>query len=104
MTTNLGLVDRSTRLVIAAVLIVVTLINVLKGTVAAVALIVAVIFIFTSFIGNCPLYTLFRINMIFEARIPLLICLSEHNSRMIKQDEITTPIGMLDEIQGDGMS
>lgn len=55
--------DRIIRLIIAAVLmIVVFATNLTDGTLSYVLLVVASIFILTSFISFCPLYTLAGIN------------------------------------------
>ncbi|NTV52579.1 MAG: DUF2892 domain-containing protein [Candidatus Firestonebacteria bacterium] len=64
MKPNMGGVDRIMRLLAAAAIIGLYLAHMLSGTLAVVLLIVAGIFILTSFISFCPLYTLlgFRTN------------------------------------------
>jgi hypothetical protein len=62
MKKNMGAVDRITRLVIAAIIITLYLTNVITGTIGIVLVTVAAIFLATSLIGFCPLYTLFNIN------------------------------------------
>lgn len=56
MKRNMGSVDRLIRLVAAGVIAILYFTGVVSGTVAAVAGILALIFILTSAIGFCPLY------------------------------------------------
>ncbi len=58
MTKNMGGADRIIRLAIAAVLIVLYATHVVTGTGGIVALVVAGIFILTSLVSFCPVYTL----------------------------------------------
>lgn len=58
----MGNLDRSLRLLGAAVLLVLYLLNVISGTLAVVCLVIAAMLIITSFISFCPLYVPFRIN------------------------------------------
>jgi hypothetical protein len=62
MKKNMGSIDKAIRLVIAAVVVVLAFTKVISGTLAIVLLILAAIFVLTSFISFCPLYTLFGIN------------------------------------------
>lgn len=62
MKTNMGSVDRTIRILMAVVIAIFYFAGVISGTVAVVLLIVAGIFILTSFIGFCPLYYPFRIS------------------------------------------
>ncbi len=62
MKKNMGNLDRSLRLLGAAVLLVLYLLNVISGTLAVVCLVIAAMLIITSFISFCPLYVPFRIN------------------------------------------
>jgi len=59
MTTNMGMIDRAARLVMAAGLLFLAFgTSVLGGGVLFwLALIVAAIFTLTAFVGNCPLYS-----------------------------------------------
>ena len=57
MKINLGLVDRAIRFVVAAAIAVLYCTKVINGTLALVLGILAVVFIVTSFISFCPLYT-----------------------------------------------
>jgi type IV secretory pathway VirB6-like protein len=58
----MGNLDRSLRLLGAAVLIVLYLLNVISGTLAIVCLVIAAMLIITSFISFCPLYLPFKIS------------------------------------------
>jgi len=62
MKKNMGNLDRSLRLMGAAVLIVLYLLNVISGTLAIVCLVIAAMLIITSFISFCPLYLPFKIS------------------------------------------
>ena len=56
MKTNMGRWDRVLRLAAAAVIAVLLILGVLKGTAAVVMAIVAAVFVITTFVGFCPLY------------------------------------------------
>ncbi|GAA0191050.1 hypothetical protein GCM10009122_53190 [Fulvivirga kasyanovii] len=56
MKTNMGSLDRVARIVVAALIGVLYFAGIIGGTLAIVLLIVAGIFILTSFVGFCPLY------------------------------------------------
>lgn len=58
----MGSTDKIVRLVLAAVLLILFFTNVVSGTLGIIALIVAAIFIGTSFINFCPLYLPFGIS------------------------------------------
>ena len=59
MKLNMGSPDRIVRILIAIIIAVLLFTNVLQGALAVILGIVAIIFIVTSVIGFCPLYTLF---------------------------------------------
>lgn len=61
MKKNMGSADRAIRFVAAAVVISLFLTNAISGTLAIILLMIAGIFLITSFIGACPLYTLLNI-------------------------------------------
>ena len=58
MKRNMGSYDKSVRLGIAIVLIVLYYKQVLNGTLGIIALVIALLLTFTSLIGVCPFYTL----------------------------------------------
>ncbi|UYV35642.1 DUF2892 domain-containing protein [Rhodobacteraceae bacterium D3-12] len=60
MTTNMGNIDRGLRLLVAAVLAYVALATDALGAgwLFWLALLVAVVFVVTSLVGNCPLYSI----------------------------------------------
>lgn len=59
---NVGPVDKTIRILTAIVIAVLYFTNVISGTLAIVLGILAVMFVFTSFIGFCPLYLPFGIH------------------------------------------
>lgn len=56
MKQNMGRWDRVLRLAAAAVIAILFIVGVLKGTAAVVLAIVAAVFVITTFVGFCPLY------------------------------------------------
>ncbi len=59
---NMGKADKIIRLLIAVVLTVLFLNHVITGVFGIVLVILAAVFVLTSFIGTCPLYLPFKIN------------------------------------------
>ncbi|MFN4315438.1 MAG: DUF2892 domain-containing protein [Chitinophagaceae bacterium] len=62
MKKNMGNADRIIRILIAAVLAGLYFGGVVSGTLGIVLLVVAGVFLLTSFVGFCPLYTLVGLN------------------------------------------
>ena len=62
MKTNMGSIDRIFRLLIAAVIAYLYFANIITGTWGIVLLVLGAVFVLTSFIGFCPLYTLVGVN------------------------------------------
>ena len=62
MKSNLGTTDRVLRVLVAVVIAVLYGTGVISGTIAIVLSILAVVFVLTSAINFCPLYTVFRIS------------------------------------------
>ncbi len=62
MKKNVGTIDKVIRILVALVLAGLYLANVVTGTLGIILLVVAVVFVLTSFIGFCPLYLPFGIN------------------------------------------
>lgn len=69
MKKNMSTADRSIRLVIAALIIILYLTNVIAGTFGIVLLVIAGVLMLTSFVGYCPLYTLLGIRTHTERRV-----------------------------------
>ncbi len=61
MIKNMSTLDRIFRIILAAAVIVLYLTNVITGTWGAVLIAVAVVFLATSFISYCPLYSVLGI-------------------------------------------
>jgi hypothetical protein len=62
MKTNMGKTDRLVRVVVAAIIMVLSLTGVLTGLLSTIALAVAFIFTLTALVSFCPLYLIFGIN------------------------------------------
>ena len=62
MKTNMGLIDRTVRILIAVAVAVLFFANVITGTLAIVLLVLSGVFLLTSIIGFCPLYLPFGIS------------------------------------------
>ncbi len=62
MKKNMGAIDKVIRIIIAIVIGVLYFTGTISGTLAIVFLVLAAVFVLTSFISFCPLYTLFGIN------------------------------------------
>lgn len=58
MKKNMGSADKIIRLIIAAIITILYLTNVISGTVGIVLLVLAGVFVLTSLISFCPLYSL----------------------------------------------
>ncbi len=62
MKKNMGSTDKLVRVLLAVVFTVLYLTDVITGTLGIVLLVFAFIFLLTSFISFCPLYSIFGIN------------------------------------------
>ncbi len=62
MKTNMGPQDKTTRIIIAVIIAVLFFTKVISGTLAIVLLVVAGVFVLTSLIGFCPLYSILGIS------------------------------------------
>ena len=62
MKKNMGTTDKGVRILIAVGIALLYYFNVIEGTLAYILMALAIIFLLTSFISFCPLYTLFGIN------------------------------------------
>lgn len=62
MKTNMGSVDKAVRIIIALIIAGLYYAGVIEGTLGIVLLVLAGVFVLTSFIGFCPLYLPFGIS------------------------------------------
>ncbi len=62
MKTNMGSQDKTIRIILAIIIAVLFFTKIISGTIAIVLIVVAGIFILTSLIGYCPLYSLLGIS------------------------------------------
>ncbi|HRG57606.1 MAG TPA: DUF2892 domain-containing protein [Bacteroidia bacterium] len=62
MKPNMGTIDKAVRIIAALVIAALYFAGILSGTIAIILLVIAVIFIITSFMSFCPLYYPFGIS------------------------------------------
>jgi hypothetical protein len=62
MTVNMGAMDKSIRVIIALAIAILYFMGLIKGTMATVLILLAIIFVLTSLVSFCPLYTMLGIN------------------------------------------
>lgn len=62
MKKNMGSTDKGIRVIIVVVLALLCYFNIVEGTFAYILMALAIVFLLTSFISFCPLYTPFGIN------------------------------------------
>ena len=62
MKKNMGITDKAIRIIIALGIALLYYFNMIEGTLAYILMAVAIIFLITSFINFCPLYSIFKIN------------------------------------------
>jgi len=58
MKKNMGMIDRAFRIIVAIVISVLFYMGVISGTLGIVLLVLGGVFLLTSFVSFCPLYTL----------------------------------------------
>ena len=56
MKKNMGIMERTARMLVAAIIITLYFTNVISGTLAIILLALSAVFLLTSIIGVCPLY------------------------------------------------
>jgi hypothetical protein len=61
MKKNMGIIDRSVRIIAAIVLVILYFTHVISGTLGIILLVIAGMFLVTSIFAVCPLYTPFKI-------------------------------------------
>lgn len=59
MKRNMGAIDKLVRLVVALLIFIAYYMDMVSGTIGVIALVVAGIFILTSLVSVCPLYSIF---------------------------------------------
>ena len=62
MKKNMGTVDKGVRILAAVIIALLYYFDIIEGTVAYILMAVSIVFLITSFISFCPLYTLFGWN------------------------------------------
>ncbi len=62
MKKNMGSVDQLVRLVVAITIGIMYYKNIISGTVGITLSIIAIVFLLTSLVGFCPIYSLFGVN------------------------------------------
>jgi hypothetical protein len=62
MKKNMGSIDKAVRILAAIIVLVLYLAGQITGAAAIILGVIAVVFIITSLVSFCPLYTLFKIN------------------------------------------
>jgi hypothetical protein len=62
MKTNVGMIDRYLRILVAVVFFILNITKVVSGTLGIILLALAVVFAFTAYLRFCPLYLPFGIN------------------------------------------
>lgn len=62
MKKNMGSIDKTVRIVIALIIAILFYANVITGTLGIILLVLAGVFVATSLINFCPLYSIFGIN------------------------------------------
>ncbi len=62
MKKNMGSLDRTVRIIVAALIAVLYFTGVIQGTWAIILSVLAVVFLLTSSVSFCPLYAIFGIN------------------------------------------
>ena len=62
MKKNMGSMDRTVRIIVAVMIAVLYFTGVIPGIWAIILLVLAVVFVLTSFMSFCPLYAIFGIN------------------------------------------
>jgi hypothetical protein len=62
MKKNMGSADKTIRLIVALVIVILAFAKIITGVLAIVLLILAAVFVLTSLMGICPLYLPFGIN------------------------------------------
>lgn len=68
MKKNMSSADKIIRLIVAAIIAVLYFTNTINGTIGIVLLVLAIVFVLTSLISFCPLYTIFGMSTAKEEK------------------------------------
>ena len=69
MQKNMGVTDKTIRLIVAAALVVLYFTGIVEGTLGVIALVVAGVFVLTSLVSFCPLYPILGINTCAKKKV-----------------------------------
>ncbi|GMQ31032.1 DUF2892 domain-containing protein [Algoriphagus confluentis] len=69
MQKNMGATDKTIRLIAAVALVILYFTGILEGTLGIIALVVAGVFVLTSWVSFCPLYPILRINTCAKKKV-----------------------------------
>lgn len=62
MKKNMGTADKTIRILVAAIIAILFFTNVISGILGIILLVLAGVFVLTSFVSFCPLYTIFGLS------------------------------------------
>lgn len=62
MKKNMGTIDKAVRILFAAIVVLLYFTHVISGTLAIILLVLSAVFVITSLLGFCPLYSLVGLN------------------------------------------
>ena len=62
MKKNMGSIDKLVRIIIAVIIAILYFTNVIPGTLGIILLVLATIFVLTSLVSFCPIYTVFGLS------------------------------------------
>jgi hypothetical protein len=71
MKKNIGTVDRVIRILVAVAVVALFFANIISGTMALILLALSVIFVVTSIISICPIYSFMRLSTLKENKVKL---------------------------------
>lgn len=69
MQKNMGVTDKTVRLIAGVALVVLYLTGIVEGTLGVIALVVAGVFVLTSLVSFCPLYPILGINTCAKKKV-----------------------------------
>ena len=69
MQKNMGVTDKTIRLIAAVALVILYFTGILEGTLGVIALVVAGVFVLTSLVSFCPIYPILGINTCAKKKV-----------------------------------